>query len=48
MLAPTASYVYAEKLPEGAPINSQQDTITQIYEGAECIPVPLSGEHFFL
>lgn len=42
MLAPTASYVYAEKLPEGAPINSQQDTITQIYESAECIPVPLS------
>ncbi len=41
MLVPTASCIYADKLPEGAPINSQLDTISQIYEEAGCVSIPI-------
>ncbi len=39
MLVPTASVIYSEKLPKGAPIKSQVDTMSKIYEESGCIPI---------
>ncbi|MBP3544661.1 MAG: hypothetical protein J6J86_10570 [Lachnospiraceae bacterium] len=36
MLVPTASEIYADKLPKNAPVGSQMATLTQIYEETEC------------
>lgn len=39
MLVPTASVIYNDKLPKGAPVNSQLETMQTIYEEASCKPV---------
>lgn len=39
MLVPTASEIYADKLPKNAPVESQMATLTQIYEETGCEPV---------
>lgn len=39
MLVPTASVIYREKLPAGAPMASQLDTMEQIYSGTGCVPI---------
>lgn len=39
MLVPTASEIYADKLPENAPVGSQIATLTEIYEAVSCRPV---------
>lgn len=41
MLVPTASVIYREKLPKGAPMESQIDVMSQIYRESGCIPVQL-------
>ncbi len=39
MLVPTASEIYADKLPKNAPVESQMATLTQIYGETGCEPV---------
>lgn len=39
MLVPTASEIYADKLPKNAPVNSQLATLTEIYGAVDCEPV---------
>lgn len=43
MLVPTASVIYSDKLPKNAPMESQIDAMSDIYEGAGCRPVHLLG-----
>ncbi len=43
MLVPTASVIYSGKLPKNAPMESQIDAMTQIYENAGCKPIHLLG-----
>lgn len=43
MLVPTASVIYQDKLPAGAPMLSQVEAMTQIYEESGCEPVYVMG-----
>lgn len=43
MLVPTASVIYNDKLPAGAPMESQVEAMTQIYEESGCTPIYVMG-----
>ena len=43
MLVPTASVLYREKLPKGAPMLDQTETMNYIYQNSGCIPVDVLG-----
>lgn len=43
MLVPTASVIYREKLPKGAPVSDQTKEMEYIYQNSGCIPIDVLG-----